>query len=217
MIWIPVASTHWGPHYLPTHHLKETIKGLCRVLNESPVDNMEIACLPYKDFSKLYVVNCFESLYLRDETLDTDISKHDFANVDNTQVPPWFGYIVLHSEHANAMGDKNYPICYPVMNRVGYTHEWAGYFQLGNDKMYANPTEFWRVEPTSKSVVLDQMVDAISQVTYGVPRSAAILTGHCVQCKKQVVFEYGSWDKITQDEYRISGFCPSCQRETFGG
>ena len=64
--------------------------------------------------------------------------------------------------------------------------------------------------PTKKSQEIEELLTNIT----GISRQDAAKQAICTWCKQPVT---GFNDELSQREYRISGFCQSCQDEVFGG
>ena len=66
------------------------------------------------------------------------------------------------------------------------------------------------MEPTKKSKGIEDLLTSMT----GISRQEALEKEICVWCKKPIV---NFRDELSMREYTISGFCQSCQDETFGG
>ena len=64
--------------------------------------------------------------------------------------------------------------------------------------------------PTKKSPQIEELLINIS----GISRQDAAKQAICTWCKKPIT---GFKDSLSYKEYAISGFCQTCQDETFGG
>ena len=63
-------------------------------------------------------------------------------------------------------------------------------------------------EPTQKSPGVEALL-----LRFGYDRIAAIETDTCSKCRKPAIaFD----DQISRDEYRITGYCQSCQDGVYG-
>lgn len=64
-------------------------------------------------------------------------------------------------------------------------------------------------EPSKKSPAIESVLEAV----FG--RSSAITANVCVSCEQNVTGE-SMRDKLSWQEYTISGLCQSCQDKVFG-
>jgi hypothetical protein len=63
--------------------------------------------------------------------------------------------------------------------------------------------------PTKKSEEIESLLTSIT----GISRQDAEAKGICTWCKRPII---GFRDELSAREYQISGFCQTCQDETFG-
>lgn len=65
---------------------------------------------------------------------------------------------------------------------------------------------------SNKSDDVKIFLDNVSSIMFGNKRTEAIENGHCVSCGNGIP---GFRDELSEKEYKISGFCQSCQDEIF--
>jgi hypothetical protein len=80
---------------------------------------------------------------------------------------------------------------------------------LDNPTMEVTEVPDPELKPTEKPTGIEELLTELG----GISRQDAYAQGVCTWCKKPLT-EFR--DELSKREYRISGFCQSCQDETFG-